>query len=323
MPRVKRSRTVAADPDAVFGTSSRPHHLPRWWPLGPARRGRDRRRLDQRDAHAEGQDRPRRLHARRVAAAHEDRLAAGGRGVAVRGDPRRGHDETIDIEPADGESKLASGWSPTRSCTGATGSGGLPRRATKRQLDEALDGIERAVGGVHWTRLMRWGAGARDPTPTSRRPDSRCSPMLGLSGPQDAAGPLRPGRAAALAASPGKRAKRSRSVVGADHVDDSREARIRHAAYRSYLDLIRLRGGDASAAPDAVVYPASHEEVAGVLEACSSSARLPSRSAVGRASSAASSRFAEDFGSVISLDLGRLDLLEVDERSLPGISAQG
>ena len=41
---------------------------------------------------------------------------------------------------------------------------------------------------------------------------------------------------------------RLRSAVGAEHVLDDREARVTHAAGRSYPDLVRLRSGDASSA---------------------------------------------------------------------------
>ena len=58
------------------------------------------------------------------------------------------------------------------------------------------------------------------------------------------------------------------AAVGAEHVRDAREDRIGHAVGRSYLDLVRIRSGDASGAPDAVVLPGSAEQVAGVLAAC-------------------------------------------------------
>src|SRR3954454_21172202 len=32
MPTARRSRTVAAPPDRVWGIVADPHHLPRWWP---------------------------------------------------------------------------------------------------------------------------------------------------------------------------------------------------------------------------------------------------------------------------------------------------
>src|SRR5919201_523121 len=59
-------------------------------------------------------------------------------------------------------------------------------------------------------------------------------------------------------------------VVGEDHVRHDRLRRVSHAAGRSYPDLVRLRSGDGSGAPDAVVYPGSRDEVAAVLAACDS-----------------------------------------------------
>ena len=32
MPTARRSRTIAAPPERVWGTVGDPHHLPRWWP---------------------------------------------------------------------------------------------------------------------------------------------------------------------------------------------------------------------------------------------------------------------------------------------------
>ncbi|MBO9626753.1 MAG: FAD-binding oxidoreductase [Microbacterium sp.] len=53
-------------------------------------------------------------------------------------------------------------------------------------------------------------------------------------------------------------------AVGADHVDVSPEARIRHAGGRSTPDLLRRRE-IAQATPDAVIRPADHAEVAACL----------------------------------------------------------
>ena len=46
------------------------------------------------------------------------------------------------------------------------------------------------------------------------------------------------------------------------------EDRIRHSAGKSYPDLIRMRSGELTEAPDAVLAPASPESVAAVLAAC-------------------------------------------------------
>jgi alkyldihydroxyacetonephosphate synthase len=43
------------------------------------------------------------------------------------------------------------------------------------------------------------------------------------------------------------------SIVGEDAVRDDRLARVGHALGKSYPDLVRIRAGDASSAPDAVV----------------------------------------------------------------------
>ena len=53
-----------------------------------------------------------------------------------------------------------------------------------------------------------------------------------------------------------------------ESVRDDREARVRHSAGRSYPDLVKLRSGDASRAPDAVVRPTSADRLAPLLEAC-------------------------------------------------------
>ena len=54
-------------------------------------------------------------------------------------------------------------------------------------------------------------------------------------------------------------------IVGNDRVLDNAYERAFHARGRSYHDLLRLRAGDFSAVPDAVVYPRSTEEVLALL----------------------------------------------------------
>ena len=68
---------------------------------------------------------------------------------------------------------------------------------------------------------------------------------------------------------PGRARERLQAVLGREHVREDREARISHAVGRSYADLVRLRSGDATNAPDAVLYPGSAKEVGGVLSAAS------------------------------------------------------
>ncbi|MGY1764573.1 FAD-binding oxidoreductase [Geodermatophilus sp. SYSU D00779] len=58
-------------------------------------------------------------------------------------------------------------------------------------------------------------------------------------------------------------------LLGEEHVSTDREARLRRAGGKSYLDLLRRREGDASDAPDAVVRPGSTGETAALLALCS------------------------------------------------------
>jgi alkyldihydroxyacetonephosphate synthase len=59
-----------------------------------------------------------------------------------------------------------------------------------------------------------------------------------------------------------------RAIVGGERVRTSAYERAFHALGRSYHDLLRLRAGDLSSAPDAVVYPESHSEVLDLLSFC-------------------------------------------------------
>ena len=58
-------------------------------------------------------------------------------------------------------------------------------------------------------------------------------------------------------------------LLGEEHVRTDRDARLRRAGGKSYLDLLRRREGDASDAPDAVVLPGTTDETAALLAACS------------------------------------------------------
>jgi alkyldihydroxyacetonephosphate synthase len=58
-------------------------------------------------------------------------------------------------------------------------------------------------------------------------------------------------------------------IVGTDGVDVGRDVRLIAAGGSSYAELLRLRNEAVPAAPDVVVAPASHDEVAAVLSYCS------------------------------------------------------
>jgi alkyldihydroxyacetonephosphate synthase len=118
--------------------------------------------------------------------------------------------------------------------------------------------------------------------------------------------------------------ERLASIVGKEHLRDDREARVAHAAGRSYPDLIRLRSGDASGAPDAVAWPATSAQVAALLAACSEAnvAVVPfggGTSVVGGVDASP-----EGFAGSLTLDLGRMDkLVRVDPLSLTATAEAG
>jgi alkyldihydroxyacetonephosphate synthase len=114
------------------------------------------------------------------------------------------------------------------------------------------------------------------------------------------------------------------AAVGARHVRDDREARIVHAAGKGYPDLVRQRAGDCEHAPDAVVYPADHEQVAAVLAACAQSGVAVVPFGGGTSVVGGVEPLRGDFPAVVALDLRRLDRVAgVDRRSLTALLEPG
>jgi alkyldihydroxyacetonephosphate synthase len=97
-------------------------------------------------------------------------------------------------------------------------------------------------------------------------------------------------------------------AIGAD-LDTGDDARLAHAAGKSTTDLLNLRQGVAADAPDAVLRPAGHDEVASVLRIASEHrvAVVP----FGGGTSVVGGLRADRAGyaGVIALDLARLDAL--------------
>jgi alkyldihydroxyacetonephosphate synthase len=98
-------------------------------------------------------------------------------------------------------------------------------------------------------------------------------------------------------------------VVGAEWVRADHGERVRHAAGRSYLDLLRLRAGEPDGAPDAVVYPGDAGQVADVLAVCADAgvAVVPFGGGTSVVGGVAAER--GPFEAVVALDLARLDRL--------------
>jgi alkyldihydroxyacetonephosphate synthase len=116
---------------------------------------------------------------------------------------------------------------------------------------------------------------------------------------------------------PGGARARLEAAVGTGHVLDDRVARVAHAAGRSYADLVRLRAGDASSAPDAVVAPGSSDEVRAVLEACTEARVAVVPFGGGTSVVGGVEPVSDGFEGAVALDLRRLDrVVEVDRASL-------
>src|SRR4051794_7976371 len=108
--------------------------------------------------------------------------------------------------------------------------------------------------------------------------------------------------------------ERLASVVGAEHVRDDREDRVVHAAGKSYPDLFRQRTGDCEPAPDAVVYPSGHDQVASVLAACAQAGVAVVPFGGGTSVVGGVEPLRGEHAAVIALDLRRLDRLAALDR---------
>jgi alkyldihydroxyacetonephosphate synthase len=110
--------------------------------------------------------------------------------------------------------------------------------------------------------------------------------------------------------------------LGAARTDHA--ARVEHAAGKGYPDLIRMRAGDGSGAPDAVLEPGSEEEVRGALQACAEADLAVVPFGGGTSVVGGVEPLRGEHAGVVALDLGRLDrLLELDERSLTAVLEPG
>ncbi len=105
------------------------------------------------------------------------------------------------------------------------------------------------------------------------------------------------------------------ALLGAEQVRGDRDSRVRHTRGKSTTDLLRLRGGDAADAPDAVVLPAAHDEVVAVLDSCARHrvAVVPFGGGTSVVGGLTPRR--TRYAGVIALDLQRMDRVSVDAES--------
>lgn len=105
-------------------------------------------------------------------------------------------------------------------------------------------------------------------------------------------------------------------LVGKDNVRLDHETRVRHTRGKSTPDLIKMRDGDGSDAPDAVVLPSNHDDVAAIVDWCSDHrvALVPFGGGTSVVGGLVAQR--EGYAGVVALDLRRLNrLLDVDQES--------
>jgi alkyldihydroxyacetonephosphate synthase len=106
------------------------------------------------------------------------------------------------------------------------------------------------------------------------------------------------------------------AVVGAENVDASHEARVRHLRGKSTPDLLRLRRGEAGGAPDVVLTPATHQEVMELLAVCSEQRVAVVPFGGGTSVVGGLEPDADGFAGVAALDVRRMaGLVELDEVS--------
>ncbi|MFI9390088.1 FAD-binding oxidoreductase [Streptomyces bauhiniae] len=111
------------------------------------------------------------------------------------------------------------------------------------------------------------------------------------------------------------------AVGSADHVRTDSESRVRHTRGKSTPDLLRIRAGDVTDVPQAVVLPASHDEVLAVLRACA--AHAVAVVPYGGGTSVVGG-LAPERGEFIALDLRRMDaLLDLDPVSRTAVLQPG
>jgi alkyldihydroxyacetonephosphate synthase len=107
-------------------------------------------------------------------------------------------------------------------------------------------------------------------------------------------------------------------------VYDDRLARVLHAAGKSYLDLVRLRAGDGTPAPDAVVVPGDAAAVGETLRVCAGAGVAVVPFGGGTSVVGGVEPFRGDLGAVVALDLEALSgLSALDERSLVAVLGAG
>jgi alkyldihydroxyacetonephosphate synthase len=114
-----------------------------------------------------------------------------------------------------------------------------------------------------------------------------------------------------------------REILGEANVRDDHAQRVLHAAGKGYADLVRMRCGEPEGAPDAVIYPQSHEQLLVALALCvrASLAVVPFGGGTSVVGGVAPLR--GEHSAVLALDMSRMaSVLELDVESAT-VTVQG
>ncbi len=169
---------------------------------------------------------------------------------------------------------------------------------------------------MHWSR---WG----DPAQAGPLPETALALVDAFIGTSDTPA-VAPGDVVLSAPLPDDLVAELTGIVGAEHVLLDHDTRLHRTRGKSTPDLLKLRHGDGSDSPDAVVRPGSHDEVAAVIAWCVRRhvALVPFGGGTSVVGGLAARR--EGFAGVVSLDLIRFDkLLEVDHDSMTALLEPG
>ncbi len=163
---------------------------------------------------------------------------------------------------------------------------------------------------MHWAR---WG----DPAAAAPLPVAVRGLVEAFLGPVEERPPVEHAEVRLPAVGlPAERLAALARLVGPRHVHTDHGWRVARTRGKSTPDLLRIRAGDASDAPDAVVRPASHAEVSAVLAWCADHrvALVPFGGGTSVVGGLAARR--EGYDGVVALDLRRMNrLVAVDDIS--------
>jgi alkyldihydroxyacetonephosphate synthase len=167
----------------------------------------------------------------------------------------------------------------------------------------------------------RWG----DPLRQAHLPEPVMAALRGFGVREPAGPPVEPDQIALPPSALSADARAAlRAVLGPEHVSVTHHDRLRHTSGWSTPDLLRLRAGDATDAPDAVLHPGCHEDVLALFQVCARHRLAVVPYGGGTSVVGGLAPLREGFAGVVTLDLRRLDrLVSVDHESRTAVLEAG